>query len=147
MKQFMILWILTMLLLGCVPKKHIVSPQMEGRVFDAMTKNPLSGVKVGSKQTNVNGHFIIESQKELGIVTPMGGVWRLPTVMLPISKKGYKKIYCTCETLNIDTYGCSNVTIALVPLDKNNLSDTLLESTQNDNFSCKKINKIKITEQ
>ena len=142
MKRLLIIGILIMTLTGCVPKMHTVSPQIEGRVVDAVTGKPMKEVQVGSKRTDPNGRFAIEGKKEMGIGTPMGGVWKLPTVMVPVSKKGYRDIYCKCSGLSNNIYGCTNVTISLVPLDKN-LSGSMIKSTQNDNFSCQIIEKAK----
>ena len=142
MKQLMMMSILIMSLTGCVPKMHTVSPQIEGKVVDAKTGKPLSGAQVALKHTNLNGRFVIEGKRELGIGTPMGGVWRLPTIMVPVWKKGYKGIYCQCSGLSNNIYGCTNVTIALMPLDKNVTND-MIKSTQNDNFSCRTVERAK----
>ena len=145
MKQLMIISTLTIALTGCMPKMHTVSPKIEGKVVDAKTGKPLSGVRVGLKQTHLNGWFTMEGKRELGIGTPMGGVWRLPSVMLPVSKKGYRDTYCQCNGLSNTLYGCTNVTIALIPLGEN-VSDTMIKSTQSDNFSCQIIEKVEFSE-
>lgn len=145
MKQIMMMGILIMSLTGCVPKMHTVSPQIEGSVVDAKTENPLMGVQVGSKRTDVNGRFTIEGKREMGIGTPMGGVWKLPTVVLPVSKKGYRNIYCRCSGLSNNVYGCTNVTIALIPVGENVLKNTV-KSTQSDTFSCQIIERAGFSE-
>ncbi len=117
MKRLAVVGLSALTLTGCIPKMHTVSPQIEGKVVDAKTGKPLSGVHVGTKQTDQNGKFIIEGKKKMGIGTPMGGVWRLPTLNVPISKKGYKSTYYSCSSYsNVD--GCTNLTISLTPLDK-----------------------------
>ena len=134
-----------MLLTGCVPKIHTISPQIEGRVVDATTGKPLKGVQIGSKQTDVNGRFTIEGKREMGIGTPMGGVWKLPTVIVPVLKKGYRNAYCRCSGLSNNIYGCTNITIALIPLGENVL-DTIIKSTQSDHFSCQIIERTGVSE-
>lgn len=113
--KYLTMAILTIVFTGCIPKMHTVSPQIEGRVIDAKTGKPLSGVQVGSTQTNLNGEFFIEGKKELGIGTPMGGVWRLPTLNVPVSKQGYKSTYCECSGYS-NSEGCKDMTIELTPL-------------------------------
>ena len=120
---------------GCVPKIHTVIPKIEGKVIDIVTKKPIENVTIGSIKTNKDGKFSLDGKKELGIGTPMGGVWKLPTVMVPVSKKGYRNVYCQCSGLSNNIYGCTNVTIALTPLGENVL-ENIEKSTQNDDFSC-----------
>ena len=136
--RFIVAGVSMLVLAGCAPKMHTVAPQIEGRVVDGVTGKPLSGVQVGSKRTDMNGRFIIEGKEELGIGTPMGGVWKLPTVLVPVSKKGYKETYCQCSGLSNNIYGCTNVTIALVPVARTPL-DNKVSSTKRDNFSCQAI--------
>ena len=139
MKKLVILGLSASLFLGCVPKMHTVLPQISGRVVDAVSGKPLGGVEVGSAQTNPKGRFVIEGKKELGIGTPMGGVWRLPTILVPVSKKGYRNIYCKCSGLSNNIYVCTDVTIALLPSNTKVISEVIKKSTQNDFFSCETI--------
>ena len=141
--RFIVTGVSMLALAGCVPKMHTVTPQIEGRVVDGVTGKPLSGVQVGSKRTDLNGRFIIEGKEEMGIGTPMGGVWKLPTVLVPVSKKGYKETYCQCSGLSNNIYGCTNVTIALAPIGNSNL-DNRVDSREHDSFSCHIVEKVEI---
>ena len=102
---------------ACVPKTHIISPAIEGKVIDAQTKYPISGVRVGSTLTDKDGKFYIEANKELGVGTTMGGVWRLPAMVVKVEKAGYKPDYYICDALNTQE-GCFDVVIKLYRLEK-----------------------------
>ena len=111
MKYFFIIF-LVYFVSGCVPKIQTVEPEIEGKVVDAQTHQPLAGVSVGSVRTDEQGKFFIEGKKELGIGTTMGGVWRLPAIMLLIEKDGYQSTTYVCEILSTQD-GCYDVEIEL----------------------------------
>ena len=138
MKQLIMIGILIISLTGCVPKMHTVSPQIEGRVVDVKTGKPLTHVAVGKTYTNDNGKFIINAKKVMGVATPMGGMWRLPTIVVPVFKKGYIHTACRCSGMSNSIYGCSNVTIALTPKEYTNFKP-IIQSTHSDTFSCQNI--------
>ena len=97
---------------GCIPKTHTASPSIEGVVLDAKTNQPIANVQVGSQLTDSNGKFFIEGETELGIGTPMGGVWSLPTVIIRITKEGYQSSSYECSILSTQK-GCFDVVIKL----------------------------------
>lgn len=142
MKRLVLVITTTILLSGCVPKTYTVSQQIKGKVLDATTKKPLSGVKIASVETDAKGRFFLKAKKEFGIGTPMGGVWKLPDMTVPIAKRGYKKIYCRCESTSNDSVGCTDVTIALEPVKKSE-TNIMIQSTRTENFSCHTIGEVK----
>jgi len=107
---------LFLLLTGCIPKTHTISPTIEGVVLDAKSNQPLANVQVGNQLTNSQGEFLIEGETELGIGTPMGGIWNLPTVIIRVSKKGYQPSSYECGILS-NQKGCFGVVIKLQKID------------------------------
>jgi len=115
MKRYFTMIVLLLGITGCVPKTHPVSPTIVGRIVDARTKQPLSDVEIGSVLTDDKGYFMIKGEKELGIGTPMGGMWKVPSLIVRVSKTGYKTMYCSCDALSTEE-GCINVTVLLYPV-------------------------------
>jgi len=103
---------LLLLLTGCIPKTHTISPTIEGVVLDAKSNQPLENVHVGSQLTNNKGQFFIEGKTKLGIGTPMGGIWKVPTMIIRVTKDGYQPTYYECSILSTQK-GCFDVTIKL----------------------------------
>ncbi len=97
---------------ACAPKTHIISPAIEGKVIDALTKRPIKGAIVGTVLTDKDGRFYIKAKKELGVGTTMGGVWRLPVMIVKAEKDGYESDYYACDVLNTQE-GCFDVVIKL----------------------------------
>lgn len=122
MKKYLIMTVLLLVITGCVPKTHLVSPAIEGRIIDAQTKHPLSEVEIGPVLTDDKGHFMIKGEKELGIGTPMGGIWKVPSLMVRVRKRGYKTMYCSCDALSTED-GCTNVTVLLYPADNRGINN------------------------
>ena len=110
--QSLLIPFIFLLLTGCIPKTHTISPTIEGVVLDAKSNQPLANVQVGSQLTNSQGEFLIKGETELGIATPMGGIWRLPTVIIRVTKEGYESSSYECSILNTQK-GCFNVRIKL----------------------------------
>jgi hypothetical protein len=108
-----------LLLTGCIPKTHTISPTIEGVVLDAKSGQLLANVQVGSQLTNSKGQFLIERKTELGIATLMGGIWRVPTMIISITKEGYEPSSYACSILSTQK-GCFNV---LIELQKNNIKE------------------------
>ena len=109
-----------LLLTGCIPKTHTLFPTIEGVVLDAKNNQPLANVQVGSQLTNSSGEFLIEGETELGIGTPMGGIWRLPTMIIRVIKEGYAPSSYECSILSTQK-GCFDV---VIELQKNNIKET-----------------------
>ncbi len=135
MKNFFLMIVL-FALNGCVPKMHTTLPAIEGKVVDAVTHTPLSGVEVGGEVTNKNGEFYLDGEKTLGVGTPMGGVWKVPVVYLKVSKEGYHSMSCQCESFSTQD-GCLNVEIVLIPLQKK--IDKIELQKEETGFSCQLI--------
>jgi len=139
-KQIVPVAVLLFSFTGCVPKMHTTSPAVEGKVLDSVTHEPLKAVQVGGAITDRDGRFFLEGEKELGIGTPMGGVWRLPAVMMKVSKKGYHPVYCTCESFSTQE-GCTDVVIEMIPLSQK--AENVQWRKEETGFSCRPIIKEK----
>jgi hypothetical protein len=122
-------WFIT----GCIPKIQTLTPLVSGVVVDAQSGKGLSGVVVAPNRSEHNGAFLIEGEQKLGIGTPTGGMWRLPTLLFEAKKEGYHPLYCQCESTNIQK-GCEDVIIRLVPLKSSVLSD--YKFGEGRGFSC-----------
>jgi len=105
------------LLSGCIPKVKTSVPTVEGKVIHSITKQPIADVTIsGAIKTDKNGYFLIPKKSELGIGTPMGGLWRIQRSFI-VKKEGYTPLSCTCDVLNSSGY-CNNVIIPLTSKDK-----------------------------
>ena len=104
-------WLIT----GCVPKMQTTSPFVSGIVVDTKSNKGLFNVLIASNRSDKDGSFLIKGEQEIGIGTPMGGIWQLPTLLFVVKKDGYYPLYCQCQSLNIQK-GCEDVVIKLVSL-------------------------------
>ncbi len=97
---------------GCVPKVHTTVPAIEGKIIDKDTKAPIEGIVLSKNiQTDIKGHFILPAKTELGIGTPMGGLWYISRSFI-IRKEGYHSLRCICEVLN-NNADCTDVVISM----------------------------------
>ena len=106
------LCMIALFLSSCVPKTHTTVPSIEGYIIDKNTKEPIEDIVLSKNTyTNKEGHFLFPSETELGINTPMGGLWHISR-SFTVRKEGYTSLSCTCDVLNNST-GCIDVVIPL----------------------------------
>jgi len=129
--RYIFVMVVMIVLSGCVPKMHTLSPAVEGKVIDADTGEALENVKIESEiilenkkrvqnsLTDRNGVFHIDGERSLGIGTLMGGIWMLPVKTVSFSKKGYNANYYGCEIYNTQD-GCYGLTIKMYKFDSPN---------------------------
>jgi len=99
-------------LIGCSIKTYTVSPAIEGKVIDLVSKKPLENVNVGGVLTDKNGKFYIKGERKATIGTTMGGIWRVPVVIMRVTKAGYKPTSLQCDVLSTQE-GCFDVVVKL----------------------------------
>jgi hypothetical protein len=118
---------------GCIPKMQTIIPTVEGQIIDAKTNQPVTYVNIENPKHKVKsdqkGHFILRGEKELGIATVMGGLWRIKHSFF-ISKKGYYPLSCECDVLNTRS-GCYDLTIPLTKVGNNTV-----KSYHEDGLTC-----------
>ena len=112
------------LLTACVPKVHTTLPSVEGTITDLNSHKPLEGVRIDrSIQSDRNGHFVLAEKSELGIGTPMGGIWHISR-NFKVEQEGYIPLACNCDVLNSNG-GCTEVHIPLIKISEQKHYDSI----------------------
>jgi hypothetical protein len=123
-----------LLVTGCVPKMHTTAPSVEGVVIDVGTGLPVASARFGKKiMTDAKGHFLIAAEKELGIGTPIGGIWEISR-SFTVRKQGYLPMNCSC-TISNTSAGCRNVVIGMIPVSMK-IRNTREQSAHSEFFTC-----------
>jgi len=135
LRKLTLLSVLGISITGCVPKYHTIKPEIEGKVIDKVTKNPLKGVMIGNIVTNKDGSFVLKGKQKLGIATPMGGIYRIGTLSFKVTHKNYQSMSCSCEGFS-NQNGCLDVAIPMKHRNTIKQQKTTLYKT---NFNCENI--------
>ena len=137
MFKIVLFMFLSLLLIGCVPKQHIVTPAVNGIVLDSKTNLPIQDVIIDiNKKTDDNGEFELIKEYSVGIVMiGISGSSRIER-RFKIEKKGYQTINCDCDKLTYDAE-CKNEIIFLTK-NKEEYKKATLNEKHVYGLSCRK---------
>jgi hypothetical protein len=104
-------------LIACYPRMVAQTPGVNGHIIDAITQQPIAGATIGNLKTDREGGFSFPPVYEMGIATPMGGIYPVQFSFY-ILAEGYDTLNCYCEAL-VNYPFCDNVTLLLQPSGSN----------------------------
>ena len=109
-----IMFFISLILVGCIPKVRTVQPEITGTIIDAETNKPIAEVLIsGHTKSQKTGIFKIKAITELVIAIPVGGIYPIER-RFAIGKKGYLPRVCIFSTLTTMP-ASEHATIKLIP--------------------------------